>query len=119
MCPVCGTYSGPEAEFCTVCGEPLNTLARVFQRHRDARKPPQFIQQARLIAPELRESGAAGSQARMQEMETAETVRQQSIQIQMERQRAKDRLLMRIGMGAVVVFVVLVLAAAFLMAVSR
>lgn len=119
MCPVCGTYNGPEAESCSVCGEPLNTLARVFQRHRDARKPPQFIQQARLIAPELRATGAAASLSRMNDMETAEGLRQQSLHRQMEQQKAKDKLLMQIGLGAVAVFLVFVLAAAIFMAIVR
>jgi predicted amidophosphoribosyltransferase len=114
-CPRCGTRNGDDAETCRVCGEPLTTIGRVFQRHRDARRPPQFLEYARQQAPGIKRSEGEASRQRMADFNVQESRRLEALGRERRAQAAKDRRLLMIGLGTVGAVVVLIAGALFVL----
>jgi zinc-ribbon domain len=111
-CPRCGTANPTEAETCRACGEPLTTVGRVFQRHRDARRPPEFLEYARRQAPHIRRSEAESARRRTEDFNAQEARRQESIRAQHRKQAEWERKLVTIGLaslGGVALLVALLL----------
>ncbi len=112
VCPHCGTVNSEDDEACLQCGEPLTTMGRVFQRHQDARRPPQFLQHAREQAPSIKRSEAEASRLRTETFNSEEAKRLENLRIQHQVQAAKDRKLILIGLAFLACLVVLLLLVA-------
>jgi hypothetical protein len=110
MCPRCGTLNAPDAETCRECGEPLTTLGRVFQRHRDARKPPQFLEFARSQAPSIKRSEAEAWRRRSDAFDAEEAHRLDTLRSRRQQQAAKDKQLLFIGLASLGVVALLVIS---------
>jgi hypothetical protein len=110
LCPRCGRANPDDAEACLECGEPLTTVGRVFQRHRDARRPPQFLEFARQQAPALKRSEGEASRRRTEAFGELEADRVEKLRVERERQAAKDRVLVIIGVASVGALIILFVA---------
>ncbi len=110
ICPRCGTANLEDAEMCQECGEPLTTVGRVFQRHQDARRPPDFLRLAREQAPSIKRSGAEASRQRTDQFSAQETRRIDTLRVQRQEQSAKDRGLMLIGLAVLGGLLLLILS---------
>ncbi len=112
ICPRCGTANSEEAEVCRECGEPLSMVGRVFQRHQDARRPPQFLEFARQQAPSIRRTEAEASRRRSDSFNAQEVKRIENLRLQLAEQAAKDRRLMLIGLASLGGLVLILLSVA-------
>lgn len=108
VCPRCGTFNTEDAEACIDCGEPLTTVGRVFQRHEDARRPPQFLQYARQEAPTIKRAEAEASRRRSDTFSTQEAHRIEALRTQRAEQAAKDRMLLMVGLVFIAGLILLV-----------
>jgi hypothetical protein len=118
-CPRCGTANAADAETCRACGEPLTMVGRVFQRHGNAGRPPQFLEYARQQAPAIRRSEAEASRRRTEGFNAQEARRLDWLRIQRQQQVDKDRRLVLIGLaslGGVVLFIAALLLTQWLFA---
>lgn len=114
ICPRCGTANSDEAEVCRECGEPLSMIGRVFQRHQDARRPPQFLEYARQQAPSIKRTEAEASRRLSESLNAQEARRIDDLRLQLAEQAAKDRRLMMIGLASLGCLALLLLSVAAL-----
>ena len=114
VCPRCGATNSVDAEACRDCGEPLTTVGRVFQRHEDARRPPQFLQYARQEAPAIKRAEAEASRRRTDTFSNQEAQRLEALHLQRQEQAAKDRTLMFIGLLFIAGLVLFIVSVAFI-----
>lgn len=114
ICPRCGTANSEQAEACRECGEPLSMIGRVFQRHQDARRPPQFLAYARQQAPSIKRTEAEASRQRSDSLNAQEAKRIEGLRLQLAEQAAKDRRLMMIGLASLGGLVIILLSVAAL-----
>jgi len=112
ICPRCGTANLEDAEVCRECGEPLSMIGRVFQRHQDARRPPQFLEYARQQAPNIKRTEAEASRRRSDAFHAQEARRIDRLHFQRAEQAAKDRRLLVIGLTALGSLVLILLSVA-------
>lgn len=115
ICQACGKVNPQEQEHCWNCAEPLTIVARVLGRPSDA-FTPHWLQQARSMATDLKDSAETASRDRLADMDAIDRRRIERETSQAALQRVRDQQVMA---GAAIVVLILLagfaaLAVAFL-----
>lgn len=113
VCSGCGQVWPQGSDSCPQCGEPLSTVGRVLDRHKQAGRPPRWLQQARSKAPRLKAFESAQSDQRMQIFQETERRRVEDLRRAEAERRRRDRHLILGSLSAALLF--LLVLAAFLL----
>jgi hypothetical protein len=108
-CPVCGAENEAAAETCVACGEPLSTVGRIFGHAADPMQPV-WLEQARGRAPELKQVGQAGSEARMEGLLDVDRRREAWQSERASQQHRRDRRVLTFALVGSGLFLLVVLA---------
>ena len=133
FCPNCGTYHSKEKPFCGACGTALERICRncntnnwtgdeycsqcgkamdIFEvlalQHKDARR--EYMARRLQEIRALREQEEVASQKRMEELEAIAAEHWNEVEQRMAEKREKDRRTLRLTLGAVALFFLIILA---------
>lgn len=116
LCRSCRKPNLAEADSCANCGEPLSVFSQVLDRQLPGSRA-RFLEQARSLAPELKDREAQASAGRMAQLMDIDRQRIEAAQLAVREQQLKEQRLLKIGLATAALFILAILAAFLLIAV--
>ncbi len=106
-CPACGAENWVVARHCVQCGRNLDLVERMARRWQQTTQQRLYDQMADMAS--LKEAEEKASLERMSAFMEAERIRQEALALARESQRHRDGQIYLLVVGAIVVFIIVVL----------
>jgi hypothetical protein len=113
-CPACREKNWIGAEHCANCGQPLDILEYLYQRHRHS--TAEWLNQARAEARIIKAHEDESAARRSAKLWAAENRRQLAVASAVARQASRDKWTMRLLFAGIVIFSLVLIAAGLLLA---